>query len=72
MATKARAYAEQARADYDAYVASGEEPEPDQAAALGEHGGRVYHRSKPAPSRHTMATPAQSVAQTRSPSSAPV
>lgn len=33
MATKARAYAEQARADYDAYVASGEAAEP----ALGEH-----------------------------------
>ena len=31
MANKARAYAEQARADYDAYVASGEAP------ALGEH-----------------------------------
>src|SRR5438128_11889526 len=33
MATKARAYAEQARADYDAYAASGEAAEP----ALGEH-----------------------------------
>src|SRR5687768_8834036 len=33
MATKARAYAIQARADYDAYVASGETGEP----ALGEH-----------------------------------
>lgn len=33
MASKARAYAEQARADYDAYVASGEAVEP----ALGEH-----------------------------------
>jgi hypothetical protein len=33
MATKARAYAEQARADYDAYVASGEAAE----VALGEH-----------------------------------
>lgn len=33
MATKARAYAEQARADYDAYVASGESAEP----SLGEH-----------------------------------
>ena len=33
MATKARAYAEQARADYDAYVASGEAAEP----TLGEH-----------------------------------
>lgn len=33
MATKARAYAAQARADYDAYVASGEASEP----ALGEH-----------------------------------
>lgn len=33
MATKARAYAEQARADYDAYVASGDAAD----AALGEH-----------------------------------
>jgi hypothetical protein len=33
MASKARAYVEQARADFDAYVASGEAPEP----ALGEH-----------------------------------
>jgi hypothetical protein len=33
MATKARAYAEQARADYDAYVASGEAA----GAAIGEH-----------------------------------
>jgi hypothetical protein len=33
MATKARAYAEQARADYEAYVASGEASQP----ALGEH-----------------------------------
>jgi hypothetical protein len=33
MASKARAYAEQARADYDAYLASGEADEP----ALGEH-----------------------------------
>lgn len=37
MASKARAYAEQARADYDAYVASGEETEPAQQPALGEH-----------------------------------
>src|SRR5207245_2047103 len=33
MASKARAYAEQARADYDAYVASGE----GDGLALGEH-----------------------------------
>lgn len=33
MATKARAYAQQARADYEAYVASGEMDEP----VLGEH-----------------------------------
>jgi hypothetical protein len=33
MATKARAYAEQARADYDAYQASGE----SETAILGEH-----------------------------------
>lgn len=33
MASKARAYAEQARADYDAYLASGEAAEP----SLGEH-----------------------------------
>ena len=33
MASKARAYAQQARADYDAYVASGEADEP----VLGEH-----------------------------------
>ncbi|HZK80310.1 MAG TPA: hypothetical protein VFC46_04565 [Humisphaera sp.] len=33
MASKARAYAEQARADYDAYVASGETAE----SSLGEH-----------------------------------
>ncbi len=33
MASKARAYAEQAQADFEAYVASGESPEP----AIGEH-----------------------------------
>jgi len=33
MASKARAYAEQARADYDAYAASGEADE----SSLGEH-----------------------------------
>lgn len=33
MATKARAYAEQARADFDAYLASGESDRP----AIGEH-----------------------------------